>query len=467
MTKLGIVTLFSLVAVGCGDNSINGSASGVFPAQGFTGRNLRVQVSGDFTQWKDGATVTFGDGVTVNKVTVASPTDVFAEITIDPTAQVGTRDVTVTSNGTFTLASAFELVAPVELQTTGKLAQGAIVKFKLVNKDFDNPFDVTQATDPVTGATTFPNLAITGPAGVALQSPLVSTSFTASAYEIDGLALIDVDAQAGTVMIQTGDPSKPVMSVTATLQIAPRTATALTAGTPASGMIGVPLDSTLYSLAGTGNAPELARFAVAPQTTAGTASANAPIVVVLGPSGHWATDFLGASATPHAIDTTAGALYAIVTDLGGTSNYAYGVLGLADHLTVATAPAAGANGTTTTAITAAAEPFFMTGGKLAASTTVSFVKFVASPADVGKVFHVTTMDGPDPNTDVVVDVQKSDSAHTSISNGPQGGCSLFGGCGAEFDSNAIPSPGTYFFKITAGANFATTDDEYAFLFWVQ
>jgi len=76
-------------------------------------QNLDVDVTGqDFTP---GDTVSFsGDGITVNSTTVNSDTDLTANISVDPGALAGTRDVTVTNNslGSNTCVGCF-MVAPI------------------------------------------------------------------------------------------------------------------------------------------------------------------------------------------------------------------------------------------------------------------------------------------------------------------------------------------------------------------
>src|SRR4051812_24244631 len=57
-------------AVGCGTDGTPATASAVFPSSAFIGRKLRVEIVGDATSFKDGASVSFGDGVTVGTVAV-------------------------------------------------------------------------------------------------------------------------------------------------------------------------------------------------------------------------------------------------------------------------------------------------------------------------------------------------------------------------------------------------------------
>src|SRR6185369_7367228 len=105
---------FALVAlVGCtgdagpegpmGPQGPNGtgtpSVSAITPNHAFPARSVDVVISGDDTAFDASTTVDFGAGITVDKLTVVSVTQLAAHITIDETAALGTRDVTVTSNG--------------------------------------------------------------------------------------------------------------------------------------------------------------------------------------------------------------------------------------------------------------------------------------------------------------------------------------------------------------------------------
>jgi LPXTG-motif cell wall-anchored protein len=64
---------------------------------GRRGKTLSVVITGTDL---DGVTlVSFGDGIAVNSVQVDSPTQITVEITIDKDAEVGPRDVSVTTAG--------------------------------------------------------------------------------------------------------------------------------------------------------------------------------------------------------------------------------------------------------------------------------------------------------------------------------------------------------------------------------
>ena len=133
------VALATSAFAACSDDDVTTtpSANGVFPATGFSGRDVRVEISGDSTKWGSSPTVSFGDGITVNKVTQASPTDLFADITIADNAVVGPRDVTVTdSNKALALSQAFTVTSPITVKTFGSLAQGSIATFEVRQLDF-------------------------------------------------------------------------------------------------------------------------------------------------------------------------------------------------------------------------------------------------------------------------------------------------------------------------------------------
>jgi hypothetical protein len=228
------VVLAVMTFIGCGGNNTTSSgpdattitptASGVFPANGFAGRTLRVEVTGDDTKWSASTTVSFGAGVAVNDVTVASPTDLFADITIADTAAVGKNDLTVTdAGGMFTLSKAFEIDLPSVVSFQGTTAQGAIATFTITDHDVANPFDTTSVLDPNTFTTTFPNIAITAPSGVAFLVQNVSD------FQISGVATLDIDATPGNVTVASGPTASVTSFPTGNLAVATRTATALTA----------------------------------------------------------------------------------------------------------------------------------------------------------------------------------------------------------------------------------------------
>jgi len=88
--------------------------STVSPGQGTRGQTLEVTITGTRLDGvNDVGDVSFGAGITVNSLPFQYSTEIRANITISAGATLGLRDVSVSDSGdTYTLASAFEVVAP-------------------------------------------------------------------------------------------------------------------------------------------------------------------------------------------------------------------------------------------------------------------------------------------------------------------------------------------------------------------
>jgi hypothetical protein len=449
--KLVTISLaFGLGAIAaCGGT--NPTASGVFPAQGFTGRTLRVEVSGDATSWKDGATVSFGTGVTVNSVTVASPTDLFAEITVDPAATAGSRDVTVSSGGSFTLKQAFELVAPVELVVQGNAGQGGLPNFTLINHDFDNPFDTT--TDSM-GA--YANLLLTGPTGVQFFMNTVTE------YSINGQAFIDLDASAGALTLTSGPANKTITSNVGAFPVTPRTPTPFT-GT-ATGSISSQGDSNLYSLSATGT-PSLVHITVSSSDT------KAAIGAAIFTDNSWKN-----AVGLHEILTGPATVNFIVADVQGGSGYTYTVSGAGEALTSAAYGTHTTQGNTTQSLPATALPFRATPVSMTTMNDVDVVSFTVTAGQVSagtNHAHILTNTGSDPATDTaveLVDGAQKDYLDDGLGNKVIDGsdCSLFGcsSLGEDVVSPALPA-GTYYLKISAGQQYSATHKPYDAVIWLE
>ncbi len=446
MTKFGTIALvLGIAAAGCSsDDKTTPTASGVFPASGFVGRTLtHVEISGDATTWADGATVDFGTGVTASNVTVASPTDIFADLAIDPAATPGLNDVTVTSGGTFTLKQAFEIDLPTSVTTTGLLAQGSVPFFTITNHDVENLFDTTAGPADANGNPTFPNLAITGPDGVtALVEGATPTVIT-------GQLLVNVDASAGGALtVASGDPTgTPVMSNTDSLTIMARTPIALTS-TAANGTLAMPFDTGLYSIDGSG-APLLLNVAL-PQPSDANA---APVVFLIDSTGDLNNGLIAGAGVPGLVDqvlTTAGTYYIVVQDQSGDSGYTYSVSDTSVAVATVAESAEPADNTVAGANVGTSVPFVLTGASLASDTDVDYIKFTTGV--VGMSVHVQTLSGD--TTDTVVDVL--DGATCTVSLGE----SLDTDYDEDFVSNPLTTT-TFCVKITASSMFdddgSTTD----------
>ncbi len=265
--------LFALIPAACGDDIIfpdqvevpDPALNGVFPARAFTDRTLRVEISGDGTEFTGTPTVSFGADITVASVELSSPSTLFANISIAGAAAVGKRDVVVTNGGdALTLTAAFDVQNPLEILSTGPNLQGGLNQVLIINHDPENPFLGT--------------LEVTGGTGVEI---FIDDSSQTESLAI-GTVFIDGDAVSGPVIVN--DLLGDVTSRGAELTVTPRAPTALTA--PGKGPAFAATDvqlaaSTAYfSFAGT---PAMWRGTI----SIDNAAEDPPILIWL-PDGKWA-----------------------------------------------------------------------------------------------------------------------------------------------------------------------------------
>ena len=439
MNKLGYLAIvIGLAAAACGGDSTTPTASGVFPANGFVGRTLtHVEISGDATKWADGATVDFGAGITASNVTVASPTDIFADLAIDPSATPGLNDVTVTSGGTFTLKQAFEVDSPTTVTTTGLVAQGSVPFFTITNHDVENLFDTTAGPADANGNPTFPNIVITAPDGVtALVEGATPTVIT-------GQLLVNVTAGAGgPLTVASGDPTgTPVMSTTDNIAVMARTPIALSS-TVASGTLAMPFDTGLYSF----DAAAAPLFLNVPLPQPSDQAA-APVVFLIDSTGDLNAGFITGAGVPGLVGQlvqNSGTYYIIVQDQGGDAGYTYSVSATSTAIATVAESAEPADNTVGGANVGASLPFELTGATLASSADVDYIKFTTGVA--GMSVHVTTLSGN--TTDTVVEVL--DGATCTVSLGVSSD--------QDYDEDLVSNPlttATFCVKITASSLFDT------------
>jgi hypothetical protein len=448
MRKIGLALLAGLALVACssnnnssdddnGSDSVTPTANGVFPANGFIGRTVRVEVTGDATSWTSSATLSFGTGITVSNITAASPTDLFADIAIGNDATPGMQDVTVMQGSdSYTLSKAFEVDSPATALMAGTAAQGSIVEVQITNVDVANPFDTTTATDEA-GDTTYPNIALSTPTGVSYLIESVQP------FSLVAFLLIDVDAGAGgSIAVESGPQGGTVVETqVGALTITPRTATAITAGTPVTGTYATALDSALYSFT-PGAAPDVTDL----EMTATDASAQ-PDVFVLPASGHFADwdGFIHASVG--GINTAQGALeYYIYWDESGESSYTYTLTQTDVALTTTTAiPATDVSDATAVTIT---PPALGTGGDVSNSPSGDqWVKFTVTAGDVGKKIHLVNTGG----AAIIFTV------YTSLANA--GTDTEFDTGEQDYTTTAITTAGTYYVSLAADF-FSSTGTDY-------
>jgi hypothetical protein len=113
----------------------------VTPDSGEQGETLTVNIDG--TNLAGATAVSFGDGITINSFSVVSATEILASISIDTTAALGLRDVSVTTSaGTGTLTDGFSVVA-VGAVTVSVDAPATAAP----DSDFTANIDITEVTN--------------------------------------------------------------------------------------------------------------------------------------------------------------------------------------------------------------------------------------------------------------------------------------------------------------------------------
>jgi hypothetical protein len=400
MRKLPLLLILGVAACGGTDPS----ASGVFPHSGFLGRQMRVEISGDATEWGASTKVNFGEGVVVDSVDVASPTALFANITIADNAPIGLRDVAITGGDNVILKQSFEVESPITITVRGTAAQGSIAVLDVVNHDFDTPFDTTSTGDGLFSPLVFVGLDATAGNGVTINFDSVG-AFTASAT-----MLIDTDAQTGPFKISSG-PAGMLTSfpLGADFAITARTAMALTAGTNATATATKPYESFLYEFT-PAMFPALARF------QASTTGDGDPRIAVLPASGHFA-DLLGASNDQRQVAKASGKFYAVLFDLSG--EVGTNTIRAGSSLLTLAADTEPGNNTAPGAI-ACALPCLVENAQLATSADIDWLKFTTGAMDANKHVRVRTQPGDD-FTDTIVEVFAGNGQTTLAGPSSDGG----------------------------------------------
>ena len=443
MRNLPILVLL-VGATACGGT--DPSASGVFPTAGFLGRSVRVEISGDATEWGASAKVSFGEGITVDSVTVASPTALFADITIADNAPIGLRDVVVTGGDNVTLKSAFEIESPITITLRGSLAQGSIAAVDVVNHDFDTPFDTTSTGDGLFSPLVFTNITATAGNGVRVLVDNVSP------YGLSATLLIDTDAQTGPLSFTSGPAGGETLKfpLGADMAIAARTAMPLTAGTNATATSTKPLESFLYEYTPAA-VPSLARFQV------GTSGDGSPRVALLPATGHF-DDLLAQGADKRLIAKTSAKYYVVLFDLSGEIGSS--TLRPTSLTLTAAAPETEGNNTPATANTLTL-PAFIDNATLSSDTDEDWFKFASAAGDSGKKNHVLTLPGDD-FTDTVVDV-KNGAGAVSL-----GGPSSDAGYHEDFTSSVIAASTNYTVQVTASSEaFDVSENHYTLVVFLE
>lgn len=419
---------------GCGDDGstpMGGDPTllAAIPADGYTGRSVDVVLVGEDTGWADGATVDFGEGVTVDSTEVIGTGAILASVTIAKDAAIGTRDVTVTgADGSTALMSGFELKAPISFDVQGTLAQGSITIVNVTNEDVAHPFDATQTGDGLFTPISFPNFSAVAPTGM---TAIVST---VSPFSAELILLTDVTAPTGSSTLEVRSGANDKLSSLSSVDVTARTAMDLTAGTPATGNITTAFDTVLYKL----TPAEFSLLDFAVTTTNADAS---PAIALLPASGSF-DDMISFSDVVSTVGDAE--YYAVIWENAGTAPFDYSLSAAA---TAASHSAeAEANDTFDAAQTTGSLPYVVTDANLSSVTDEDWYAVTIAAGDAGKALHVKTLPGQS-QTDTVIEVFDTDGS-TSL-----GGPSDDQGYHEDWISDALPAAGTYYVKVSASVDF--------------
>lgn len=416
-------------AFACGGDQPDGteSVSAVVPNEVFLGRTETVLIVGNGTDWLSGQiSADFGQGVTVDSIEVASASALLATITIEPSAAPGPRDVAVgDGNQNLILKGAFHLDAPIAVEVEGDLAQGSIATVTVSNNDVLSPFDATQEGDGLFTPISFPNINIVLPEGSTAQVN------TVSAFSVEFLVLIDVNATAGPTDLQVlSGPAGAEQSfpLPGGLDISERTPETLS-DKGESFSFDTPFGTKLFSYSPAGMA--LLDFAA----SADNADAS-PAFALLPASGSWA-DMI--SFSDFVSDAGNGDYYLVYWDGSGVAGYTADLL--VNEVAAAAMSESEPNDDAANAQVSPSMPVVLQGASLADLDDVDYIELTVSAADVGKSVRVFTT-GSDRQSDPVVDVL--DSSETSL-GGPSDDADFH----EDFTSTPIDSAGIYYVRVTA------------------
>jgi len=419
-----------LLLAACGDNSegLEASASGIFPAEAFLGRRERIEITGVGTDWDKDVGVDFGDGISVGSISVAGPTTLFVDVSVD-TDLPGLYDVKVIDGPeTFVLRQAFLLRPPIALSLQGNIAQGSIGLFSIINRDFDAPFDTSFFQPSIFDPPQFVNTKILGPAGVQFAIAEITP------YTITGQVRIDVDAASrGPVVVVSGPENEATRSpLGSSITVTPRSPVPLATPTNQREVV-LPFDSHLYELT-PATAPHVVRFAV---TT--VEQSAAPRLAILPESGRF-PDVLASNVqrTTQIALANADRYYAIYFDPRGTSSYQYT---LAASSTGLDQLAEVEPNDSSASAQVHAAPVLLDQATLSSQQDEDWVALEIAPADVGRRIHVITT-STDLQTDTRVDVLSP--ALVSL-----GGPSSDGDFHEDFTSTPTTVAGTHYVRVSA------------------
>jgi hypothetical protein len=417
------------------------SLSAILPVSAFLARSLDVTLSGAGTAWTDRVKVSFGEKITLDKLTVASPTALVARVTVAADAVTGPRDIVVSDEESeLVYKGAFHVEAPLAVSVTGAPAQGSIFFVRARGLDFSTPFDTTQVGSVF--SPTYPNVALVAAPGNGAVLGGVSE------YAVDYRVFVDVNAPATAVAVGvlSGTKDEPIaFPCPGAYAVAARAATPLSPGKPTKIALNHPGESALLSYATTDD--ELKIIDIVSSTTDVSAT---PAGHFLPQSGRFVDRFAVGSAATFT-SNSASTFYAIYADSSAYGGYDLDVLvsetlaqGGVEKEPNDSKNLAMLNG-------AVVAPWVTQSATLADDSDQDWYALNLDAADVGKSIRAQTS-GCDPLTDTVVDIFALQGS-SLVPLGPKGAPSDDTGYLDELTSVPVATAGTYFVKVSASSYF--------------
>jgi hypothetical protein len=417
-----LVTLPMFAACG-GDD---GNVVSVFPESGFAGRSTTVEITGVDTSFGGGSTVDFGDGVTVDAITILSGNALQADITIAADADLGFTDVSVDGS---TIVGAFEVLNPVSVEALIPVAQGGVGLFVITNLDLLHPFDTT--TDAETGDFTGVDVSVAGTGFDAFVSNVTENEVVIQMFA-------DVDASGGGLTITSQSEAGPFSTVVGNPDVETRTAIVLTEGTPAMATLDT---SALYEITLTKDQ------LLALEVIADSKESDLEFVI-LPASGKWSDSTSGFTTSSSFLGTVGQKFYVSLVDLNLETGYTYelNATTAVDLTGVAPTPEVEPNETSGTGTTGTGTLVHFT-ATLANDTDVDFFKVTVG---VNQRIHVRTTAG-DGATDTQISIFAPNGTTLVKDDNGDDIDGFDAGFGEDVVSAPQVAPGTYFVKIEPSA----------------
>ena len=342
------------------------SISGLYPSWVYQGESQRIQISGFATEWTTGTqpTISFGTGITVERVIVASDTALVVDVVASMEATVGVRSVIVSQGEQqLSFSGAFEVRPLVSFEYFGTSRQGSM-----------GILEIQRNTPQLVLPQRASDIAVETPTGVG------ATFLGATENAARLLVMIDLDAvpSTGELVVRTwpGTQDERVLVMPLLIDAADLQSADVTGSI--SGTFDEPWDTVTF----TGIASVDQTVVAWVETSSGGA---VPSVAVLDGTGKFPGIYDGLAP----FTMTTGTTYTLVVFSNGTSTGDF-------TLNLTTPPVVGdiePNNSMTEAQTVVALPFTIVGGNVDTSDSEDWFRFNLPPLGVGKRMYVQMTDG--------------------------------------------------------------------------